>query len=256
MRDQCSNEAGSNLSGEGGRRAPFNGAVASPPSVLHRSEGNLIAATFEAVTDNSRTQPAGDAVTAISLICKNCGGEFIARRRDAKFCSASCKQTSFRNRQKPDIQQGEAAMSNKPNADPVATDQSLLHLAPEPEVVEKPATPGQTAANVFEKGMEVGRLLAGVQNQRDDSTEAFEWTSENLDVVVPQQGAIAVYSNPMGVVVIRQEKDWNDEGDHFVFVHPTHIDALVERLMVYKAQAELTIEERRLADLRERGLAQ
>jgi hypothetical protein len=51
MRDQCSNEPDSALSGEGGRRAPLNGAVASPPSAKRRRpgsrgrQGNLTAAT-------------------------------------------------------------------------------------------------------------------------------------------------------------------------------------------------------------------
>ncbi len=144
-------------------------------------------------------------------------------------------------------------MSSGSNAGEAMAGQNLLRLDRGSGAAETSASPEQGAGDGVVRVMEVPRVLAAVCNEQDDSTE-FEWTSQNLDVVVPQQGAVAVYSNPMGVVVIRQEKDWNDEGDHFVFVHPTHIDALVERLMVYKAQAERTIAERRHEDLREKGV--
>jgi hypothetical protein len=130
-----------------------------------------------------------------------------------------------------------------------ATEQNVLHL-----IGQVPLPAGEHVADKAVDALVDVLVAKGAAAPSSEAPEEFAWNSKNTDVIIPQQGAIAVYSNPMGVVVIRQEANWDDEGDHFVFVHPTHIDAVVDRLMIYKAQAEQTIEERRLADLRERGL--
>jgi len=44
----------------------------------------------------------------------------------------------------------------------------------------------------------------------------FNW-SENDEVIVPSIQAVAVYRNSDGGVTIRQEADWNEEQDSFVY---------------------------------------
>ena len=55
----------------------------------------------------------------------------------------------------------------------------------------------------------------------------FDWSGE--DVAIEWQGAIAVYENESGGVVIRQQGD-DGKGDQFVIVRPQNIDALIAAL--------------------------
>ena len=57
--------------------------------------------------------------------------------------------------------------------------------------------------------------------------EEFTWVDEDRrSIVVPEQLAIAVYENPAGNVVIRQQGSYPDE-DVFIIVVPFNIRALV-----------------------------
>ena len=53
----------------------------------------------------------------------------------------------------------------------------------------------------------------------DNSTE-FDWAdAEEHDCIVQQQvHRVAIYDNPHGDVVIRQERDWNEENDPFIVI--------------------------------------
>lgn len=62
-------------------------------------------------------------------------------------------------------------------------------------------------------------------------TEGFDWAN-NEDVLVPEQAAVAVYLNPKGAVVLRQEADMGDD-DHFVYIAINHIPALIAKLKTY-----------------------
>lgn len=62
----------------------------------------------------------------------------------------------------------------------------------------------------------------------------FDWSRDKGDVVVQQQQAVAVYWNPRDSLVIRQERDWNDDDDHYIVVAAQNLPTLIERL-----QAEL-----------------
>lgn len=64
------------------------------------------------------------------------------------------------------------------------------------------------------------------------STDGFDWTSEasRASTVVPEQRPIAIYWNPMGALVIRQQGDFHDNEDPFVFVQPHYLPALIQRL--------------------------
>lgn len=60
----------------------------------------------------------------------------------------------------------------------------------------------------------------------------FKWHGEDADesMVIRPVRAVAVYSNPAGDVVIRQE-GYMGEDDDIVIVPRQHIDALVQAIM-------------------------
>ena len=57
-----------------------------------------------------------------------------------------------------------------------------------------------------------------------------EFSLQDDDViVVPSQPAIAVYFNPRGDIVIRQESQYGDE-DHWVYIVPANLMLVIDRL--------------------------
>jgi hypothetical protein len=67
------------------------------------------------------------------------------------------------------------------------------------------------------------------RHQPKESDEKFNWLSDDSVVLQPQL-AIAVYRNGAGGLVIRQERDWNDEDDTFIVISPENIDSFVDKL--------------------------
>ena len=61
-----------------------------------------------------------------------------------------------------------------------------------------------------------------------DDNERFDWSSDNI--VVPEQKPIAVYWNPLGALVIRQQAGEYEREDPFVVIQPSHIPALLSRI--------------------------
>ncbi len=55
----------------------------------------------------------------------------------------------------------------------------------------------------------------------------FDWTSKDA-VAVDQQDAIAVYSNDNGDIVIRRQKDWNEDEDSVIVLAPAHVRQFIE----------------------------
>lgn len=62
-------------------------------------------------------------------------------------------------------------------------------------------------------------------------SDDFNWNEarEAGQVVVPEQQAIAVYENPHGDVVLRQEAPMGDD-DHFIYVQHTYLPTLIAAL--------------------------
>ena len=60
----------------------------------------------------------------------------------------------------------------------------------------------------------------------------YDWNAGEAedDLVVPQQLAIAAYSNPKGDIVIRQQADALETDDHFIVIHRSHLRALIVKL--------------------------
>jgi hypothetical protein len=63
---------------------------------------------------------------------------------------------------------------------------------------------------------------------------------DNPDVVIHEQPRTAVYSNPYGSVVIRQEAAWDAEDDAYVYFTPSNIPTLIKSLheLLQALQAE------------------
>jgi len=67
-------------------------------------------------------------------------------------------------------------------------------------------------------------------NSEDVQTTEFSWANvEKRELITPSVGAIAVYRNPNGDVVIRQEDRLGDEDD-VVVVPMDRVELLVLRL--------------------------
>jgi len=64
--------------------------------------------------------------------------------------------------------------------------------------------------------------------EKEPEFDPFEPGSEEM--VVHHQPAIAVYPNPFGAIVIRQECTTRDDEDPVILVRPEHLDALIVRL--------------------------
>ena len=59
----------------------------------------------------------------------------------------------------------------------------------------------------------------------------FDWTTIKDDVVIPEQAAIAVYTNPNGGIVCRQADQYGPEEDSWIFFHPSHALALARAIL-------------------------
>jgi hypothetical protein len=78
----------------------------------------------------------------------------------------------------------------------------------------------------------VGIIDTATQQMKETTmTDDFSWVgAKNRDqVVVPEQAAIAVYENPNGDVVIRQQAALGSD-DHFVYVQPAYLPRLIASL--------------------------
>ena len=60
--------------------------------------------------------------------------------------------------------------------------------------------------------------------------EEFNWQAHRKCVAVPTQMAIACYWNLKGELVIRQERDWDDERDVVITIGAQHVRALIDRM--------------------------
>jgi hypothetical protein len=61
----------------------------------------------------------------------------------------------------------------------------------------------------------------------------FDWSAGNPDLVIPEQPATAVYENPFGSIVIRQEDRSLEGNDPFICIHPDNLGALIDRLHTF-----------------------
>jgi len=63
----------------------------------------------------------------------------------------------------------------------------------------------------------------------NDDNEDFSWRDTDA-VVVRQQDAIAVYSNPDGELVIRRRRAWDEDDDVWIVVAQTQIRTVIDAM--------------------------
>jgi hypothetical protein len=61
-------------------------------------------------------------------------------------------------------------------------------------------------------------------------SDDFCWGSDNDSIIIPHQPAIAVYFNPPGEVVIRQEGHYHPDEDHWIYIQIENLDPLIAKL--------------------------
>ena len=129
----------------------------------------------------------------IAPTCEQCDAPFAPRRgtggKPQRFCSADCRAIFHAQRK----QRGTPHVGDVDGG------------GAEQRVLEPPPVPA---------------LKAATQSDGWD----FDWSKNKDDIVVPGQPAIAVYFNPRGEVVIRQE------GQH----HPTRIMSSTSKSKIYR----------------------
>jgi hypothetical protein len=64
----------------------------------------------------------------------------------------------------------------------------------------------------------------------DSDAGDFDWSSDNEDIVLREQRALAVYWNTRGDLVIRQERYWDEIDDPFLVIGRNNVDAFLDRL--------------------------
>jgi hypothetical protein len=71
--------------------------------------------------------------------------------------------------------------------------------------------------------------LQGPKEPAEGESEDFSWQDTD-SVIIPSQPAIAVYFNPRGEIVIRQESAMHPDEDHFIYIGQKNLRPLIERL--------------------------
>ncbi len=101
-----------------------------------------------------------------------------------------------------------------------------------PPVKEKPAAPGLDGGlfeeNAIDKRDGADCSAPSGPAQEDDSCD-FDWTAGDANVVVREQPLTAIYTNPFGQVIIRQQI-WPQD-DVWVIVGPEHVAAVVKAML-------------------------
>lgn len=65
------------------------------------------------------------------------------------------------------------------------------------------------------------------EEQDHDNGREWDWQRDSLDVVIFKQPATAVYTNPRGFLVIRQESHTGDDPDQLVVIDPAHAELFI-----------------------------
>lgn len=70
-----------------------------------------------------------------------------------------------------------------------------------------------------------------------DHNPDFDWSKHNFDVVQQSVQRVAVYINPFKQVVVRQERDWDEDDDTWIVLAPEAAIRLSERLRALAQEA-------------------
>ena len=69
-------------------------------------------------------------------------------------------------------------------------------------------------------------------------SDDFDWKDVEDDILIHSVGAIAVYTNPRGDVVIRQEASMFGDDDAVVVVPIAYVESLIEKLRALRDESD------------------
>ena len=137
-------------------------------------------------------------------ICEQCSQPFAPREgsggKPQRFCSADCR-TAFHSENRQRDQRAPTCS----------------------EVIDQPATPIAEPVSV-----ETRAKLAALIEKHSEPADDFDWFKDD-SIVLEEQPAIAVYTNPRNAIVIRQRATF-PEDDMFVFIATHNLMTLIDRL--------------------------
>ena len=113
-----------------------------------------------------------------------------------------------------------------------------LDVVPDVEKSKRPRVLVQNTEGILMDPFPPGSKAEALFNSADaekishlsDEDFDFSWSKDLSDIVVPSQPAIAVYKNPKGEIIIRQEAIFGNDEDHWIYVQYQNLDPLIEKL--------------------------
>ena len=136
-------------------------------------------------------------------ICEQCAKPFAPREgsggKPQRFCSPECR-TAFHSENRQRDQRAPTCSA----------------------AIDQPAIP------IADQAATQAKLLAALIEKHPDPADDFDWFKDD-SIVLEEQSAIAVYTNPRDAIVIRQRATF-PEIDMFVFIAPHNLMTLIDRL--------------------------
>jgi hypothetical protein len=105
-------------------------------------------------------------------------------------------------------------------------------LLAEAEAVQIAQPEKGTVGTVLSTGKElilVPEEERGMADKPADDAADFDWFSDDSIVLRPQL-AVAIYQNERGGLVIRQERNWDEDNDTFIVISPENISAFIDKI--------------------------
>jgi len=124
-------------------------------------------------------------------LCEHCGGSFTPRSSGGR-AQRFCSSDCRR------------AFHDKPQRDNVHVGSGGLPVVIDPPAQKPPADAPEPKSD-------------------------FDWVADD-SIVLRQQPAIAVYISETGYLVIRQERQWNEDADTIICIAPESIDTFIDKI--------------------------
>jgi hypothetical protein len=141
-----------------------------------------------------------------TLACEHCGRKFNPRQgsggRPQRFCSTGCR-LAFHAEARSGANGGEGSDLDAQRSQRGPTCSTLPALIDAPPT-EKPAS-------------------------APEANSDFDWNDPET-VTLQEQPATAIYFNPVGVLVIRQRRAWDQDEDAFVYISPENVGVFLDKI--------------------------
>lgn len=94
---------------------------------------------------------------------------------------------------------------------------------------------------LFPEGKGSSALATVPENNsaRDGGSSEFSWADDKHLVVINEQPATAVYTNPQDQVVIRQDAELRYRDDQFIFIEPRFLPDILKALFEHVERRDL-----------------